>query len=285
MSKVRLSLGAVALACAAGGLFPGTLSSVAAQSPLALGERPTYNLVVPSFSDRDLARLMTALDSKLAGPADSSEWRLDVDAALGGFTRQLQASHLTRAQESRVLSHLAADARTHPAARAMLATSRRVVRTLAIGKTAPDIIGPDLDGATLRLSDYRGKVVVVVFSGDWCGICHTQYPYERLMLELYKNWPFAILGVDSDADPATAKRAAALNGLRYPAWFDGTSDGGAGPIAAAWGVAGWPATYVLDASGAIRFVGLRDEDLLKGVHQLLSEQQQSGPAAVERAAR
>jgi hypothetical protein len=41
------------------------------------------------------------------------------------------------------------------------------IRNLAIGKTAPDIVGDDLDGKPLKLSDYRGKVVVLDFWGNW----------------------------------------------------------------------------------------------------------------------
>ncbi|MBL8755480.1 MAG: redoxin domain-containing protein [Planctomycetes bacterium] len=41
------------------------------------------------------------------------------------------------------------------------------LRTLAIGKTAPDIVGKDADGVEFKLSDYRGKVVVLDFWGEW----------------------------------------------------------------------------------------------------------------------
>ncbi len=146
--------------------------------------------------------------------------------------------------------------------------------SLAVGSVAPDIVGHDLDGVEFRLSDYRGKVVVLEFSGDWCGICRSEYPYERLMLDLYKNnWPFAILSVNSDSDPALAKQAKAAQGLTYRSWWDGRStESSAGPIAAAWHVTGWPTLYVLDGDGVIRFVNLRQEDLLKAVRQLVTDQ-------------
>ena len=41
------------------------------------------------------------------------------------------------------------------------------MRNLGIGKTAPDIVGEDIDGNAMKLSDYRGKVVVLDFWGDW----------------------------------------------------------------------------------------------------------------------
>ena len=41
------------------------------------------------------------------------------------------------------------------------------IRNLAIGKVAPEIEGEDIDGVDFKLSDYRGKVVVIDFWGDW----------------------------------------------------------------------------------------------------------------------
>ena len=50
---------------------------------------------------------------------------------------------------------------------------------LAVGKPAPEIEGVDVDGKPLKLSDYKGKVVVLVFWGSWCGPCMAQVPHER----------------------------------------------------------------------------------------------------------
>ena len=54
---------------------------------------------------------------------------------------------------------------------------------LAVGKPAPEIEGVDLDGKPSKLSDYRGKVVVLVFWGSWCGPCMEQVPHERDLAE------------------------------------------------------------------------------------------------------
>src|SRR5262249_24220295 len=153
---------------------------------------------------------------------------------------------------------------------AVVDKARYMVTSLTIGKVAPDIVGEDLDGTPLKLSDYRGKVVLLVFSGDWCGICRTQYPYERLLLELYQAWPFAIVGVDSGSSVDAARQNHIDQHLAYRSWWDGAQST-PGSIASAWNVQGWPTAYLLDADGVIRFVDLRDEDLLKGVRQLLLE--------------
>jgi len=147
------------------------------------------------------------------------------------------------------------------------------ISALTVGKVAPEIVGKDLQGVTLRLSSYRGKVVVLSFSAEWCGICRTIFPYERFMLDAYKNWPFAILGIETGADPATNRRVKVDERLSFPSWWDASDadDGSTGPISTAWGIAGFPAVYVLDTRGVIRFVNPRDEDLLKGVRQLLND--------------
>ena len=128
----------------------------------------------------------------------------------------------------------------------------------------------------VKLSDYRGKVVVLTFSGDWCVICRSEYPYQRFLEELYADWPFAIVGVNSDSSPEAARAARAKRGLSYPTWWEARGTGGTrGPIASAYNLYGWPTIYVLDAEGVIRFVDVRDEDLLKAVRQLLEETQRS----------
>ena len=142
-----------------------------------------------------------------------------------------------------------------------------------VGKKAPEIVGTDLEGRPLKLSDHRNKVVVLAFSAEWCGICKTQIPYERFLVEQYAGWPFALLGVQTGSSPAIARQAQATGRLSFRAWWDAPAAGGSdGPIGSSWNVLGWPATYVIDGEGIIQFVDLRDEDLLKAVRQLLDAQ-------------
>ena len=65
------------------------------------------------------------------------------------------------------------------------------IRHLQVGHVAPEISGQDIDGNTLRLSDHRGKVVVLVFSGEWCGPCRGTAMYFRDLLkpEAQKDFP------------------------------------------------------------------------------------------------
>lgn len=254
------------------------VARVRAQQTLApaapFGKAPSFDVTVPPFSDDDIARFTTTLGTMLANrPATATS--ID-DARIWDVARGLQTGLLSPAQETHVRRMLTDAGKKTPSSAPLAARIKHVVETLTVGKVAPDITGRDLNGTEFRLSDYRGKVVALVFFGEWCGICRTQYPYERLLLELYKNWPFAMLGVDSDADRDATRQAMTEGGLDYRAWWDGyLADNTGGPIATDWDVSGWPTIYLIDGYGVIRFVDLRQEDLLKGVRQLLTLQTQN----------
>ena len=246
-----------------------------AQDPIGFFERPNLTIEASAFSDREVSGLLTTLDVLLSDqgdPRDAAAHKAATEKHLADFVRQLQRGTLATAQELRVTRHLDALAVARPADSAAIAGVRRMVTTLLPGKIAPDIVGPDLDGQPFRLSEHRGKVVVLLFSAEWCGICRTLNPYERLMQDLYKNWPFSILSVETGSSPAAMKERKAQESLRYRSWWDARSDsGGRGSIASAWNVGGYPAIYVLDGQGVIRFVDVRYEDLLKAVRQLVNE--------------
>jgi len=98
-------------------------------------------------------------------------------------------------------------------------------------------------------------------------------PHERSLVKKLEGKPFALIGVNSDTDRDATKKSMADRGLSYRSWWDGyLTENTAGPIATNWAVSGWPTVYVIDASGVIRFVDLRQEDLLKGVRQVLTTQ-------------
>jgi RNA polymerase sigma factor (sigma-70 family) len=140
------------------------------------------------------------------------------------------------------------------------------LRNLAIGKTAPDIDGADLDGRKFRLSDYRGKVVLLVFCGYWCGPCREMNPHKQALIRRYAGKPFAVLEVNSD-DPGEWKRVMKKEGYTWRCWADGKD----GPIAKKWDVSRWPTIFVLDRKGVIRYKELPSEVFEKAVDALLGE--------------
>jgi peroxiredoxin len=261
------------------------LASISAQSPAVptpagFGEPPLRTLDVSGFSDEAIGTLLQTLDALLvpSRPSRAPGASESPGLVFGNFTRRLQQGRLSAAQEARVLGHLGRIGRVYPQHADLAERSAFVVRSLMVGKVAPEITGTDLDGAPLKLSDQRGKVVVLTFAAEWCAICRTQYPYERLMLELYERWPFTLLAVETGSSRERVRAARVAQNLRYRAWWDEPDDDGQGPIAAAWRVSGFPSGYVIDGKGVIRFVDLRHEDLLKAVRQVLTEEADSAIA-------
>jgi thiol-disulfide isomerase/thioredoxin len=154
------------------------------------------------------------------------------------------------------------------------------LRNLAVGRTAPEIDGKDLEGKPFKLSDYRGKVVVLVFCGFWCGPCRAMVPHERELVKRLEGRPFALLWVNSDQDPLLAKEKMEKEQATWRSWWDADdrpADGPVargrtdGPIARRWNVTGWPTVYVIDGKGVIRYKQVQDEWLDRAVDALLKE--------------
>jgi len=147
-------------------------------------------------------------------------------------------------------------------------TELQSIREFAIGRVAAEIEGEDIDGERFKLSDYRGRVVVLTFSGNWCGPCRAMYPQERRMVGRLKDKAFVLLSVNTDPEKATLETAIDAGEITWRCWCDG---GTTGPIATRWRVKDFPMIYVLDHKGVIRFKDLRDKPLDEAVDQLLVE--------------
>ncbi len=226
---------------------------------------------VADHTDGQVEKLLATLDRLVSKQTDASKWQKDAELHFWRLQNRLERARLSAPQEARVVAAIDVMEKAHPDAKAYLDHRKWMIQNLGIGKVAPDIVGKDFSNVEFKLGDSRGKVTVVVFTGEWCGPCRSEYPFQRLMLELYKDKPFALLGVNSDAKLEVAKKGKVDSHLSYRAWWDGFAEKNTeGPIAKAWGVTGWPTMYVLDKDGVIQFAGLRHEDLLKAVAQLMA---------------
>lgn len=137
------------------------------------------------------------------------------------------------------------------------------MRNLVPGKTAPDLGGVDVAGKKVRLSDHRGKVVLLVFWGSWCGPCMAEVPHLRELMTKYAGRPFTILGVNCGDSKEKALKAITDEKMTWPVLFDGED----GPILRKWNVTSFPTLYVIDAHGVIRLREMTDEfdDILDGL--------------------
>jgi len=145
------------------------------------------------------------------------------------------------------------------------------VRTLTVpegnkvGMRAPDFSLPTLDSATVRLSNFSGKIVMVNFWLTYCGACHAENPYLQA---LYDKWPsdkLAMLFVNFREDPQTVRNYMNKNRLTLPALLDleGQTDALYQPEA-------FPTTYFIDTSGIIRKIKQGRFNSLEEIEEIIN---------------
>lgn len=201
-------------------------SSCAVKEP---AEKPRLFKAAPSFdapvqvrisetdhTDEQVQRLLSTLLELLAQNTDEETWLADSRLDFWRFQNRIAQARLSDAQEAAVCEVLDKLVAAHPSAAEYLEHRKWMICNLGIGKVAPNITGRDLDGVEFTLSSEScGKVTYLAFSGAWCGPCRSEYPYQRLMLELYEGKPFALLGVNSDASATVAKESKVEHRLPY----------------------------------------------------------------------
>ena len=145
---------------------------------------------------------------------------------------------------------------------------------------APDFALKDVNGQTVRLSDYRGKVVLLDFWATWCSPCQIEIPWFMDLERRNKDKGFAVLGVSMDDDGwESVKPFLSQLGVNYRVVI-----GDSETAQLYGGVDALPTTFLIDRDGKIAavHVGLADRrDFEDGVEQLL---QSPAPAAASRAA-
>lgn len=87
-------------------------------------------------------------------------------------------------------------------------------------RAAPDLGGHSLDGKPLRLSDYRGKVVVLNAWASWCGPCRAEAPELVAARKHLAAKGVQVLGLNTDTDPGSGRSFQRDHGLGYPSISD-----------------------------------------------------------------
>ena len=138
----------------------------------------------------------------------------------------------------------------------------------AIGAVAPDLAFTSPEGKTLKLSDLRGKVVLLDFWASWCRPCRMENPNVVAAYKKFKDKGFAIYSVSLDQNGDSWKAAIQQDGL---AWPNHVSDlkGWQSEPARIYGVQGIPAQFLLDKDGKIIAKNLRGEQLEQKLAELL----------------
>ena len=95
-----------------------------------------------------------------------------------------------------------------------------------VGDIAPEMEMELTDGQKVKLSDLRGKVVMLQFTASWCGVCRKEMPFiESDIWQKHKANPnFALYGIDRDEPVETVKAFAEKTGVTYPLALDPGAD-------------------------------------------------------------
>ena len=133
-------------------------------------------------------------------------------------------------------------------------------------RTARDFALNDSDGALIRLSDYKGRVVLLNFWATWCHGCVLEIPWFIEFQERYKDAGLAVIGISMDEDWKPVKAFVQEKKVNYPVVIDNQ---GVGKL---YSLNAMPMTLLIDRGGQIvaSYMGVVDKSTCeKELHTLL----------------
>ena len=114
---------------------------------------------------------------------------------------------------------------------------------------APELTLTDLNGNSVSLTDYLGRVVLVNMWVAWCPPCKAEMPTLQAFYEKYKGDGFVIVGINDGETPDLVAPFVKDYGLTFPIWLDEEYQS-----EKAFNTMNLPSSYVIDRSGAVRLM-------------------------------
>ena len=137
------------------------------------------------------------------------------------------------------------------------------------GQLATEIALPSATGDTLRLSSFKGKIVLLDFWASWCGPCRDANREMGKIYSKYKDKGFEIFSVSVDNE--TDKWLSAIRKDKIT-WSQVISYGGwAAPTAMQWGIEALPTSYLIDREGHLVAMDLEGKQLEKTLKYMLGK--------------
>ncbi len=138
---------------------------------------------------------------------------------------------------------------------------------LTVGKVAPDFALPDLQDRTIRLSDFRGKVVFLNFWATWCQPCKEEMPSMEVLYKTFERDGLVVLAVSIDRVTTKQNIPPFVNSmnLTFPVLVDSW-----GQTDKRYKLMGVPETYIIDQEGVLRekVIGPRDWTRLDNLQEV-----------------
>ena len=235
--------------------------------PNSLFDQATSRIVERHLDDRRLLKVVTQVESRLMPVDDSPTWTLLTRILESSKNRELQGraayslamglhsvqtidgryNEEIQALLKRVTSEFADVEVSGETLGELAGSTLKEMEHLSLGRPAPETSGQDAEGKEFSLSDYRGKIIALVFWDDSQSRDDPDfYNNLRHIQERHRDQPFVMLGVSADQTEFATEL-----GPRVPWRF--FNDGPSGPIQEQWGVGELPALYVIDQKGVVRF--------------------------------
>lgn len=140
---------------------------------------------------------------------------------------------------------------------------RAAVPAAAVREIAPDFDLALFDGGRFRLSEHRGRAVVINFFASWCVSCGEEASVFGRAAQKYAGQAVSFLAIAVDDTEPKAREFLKKSGMAIPAGLDRS-----GRIKDAYGIYGMPTTFVIDRAGTVSYLhaGVVTEQLL--AHEL-----------------
>ncbi len=159
----------------------------------------------------------------------------------------------------------------HPKSKYVIDFHQKVTGMLKlnVGAEAPDFEANDPLGHPIKLSSYRGKVVLVDFWASWCGPCRAENPNVVKAFQKYHAKGFEVLGVSLDKDKAKWEQAIQADGLTWRQVSDLSQWNS--NLAKLYNVTSIPTNFLLDKNGVILGKSLRGQDLERKLDEIFNK--------------
>ena len=121
--------------------------------------------------------------------------------------------------------------------------------TALVGSTAPDFTLRSNQGDNKKLSELRGRVVLINFWASWCGPCAQELPKLNELVKLHGDEGFELLAINIDEEPEKAIKMMKKLGVDFTVLFDETKK-----VSKQYKIDAMPMTIILDRNGEVRYI-------------------------------
>jgi peroxiredoxin len=140
-----------------------------------------------------------------------------------------------------------------------------------VKKPAPDFTLKSLKGSNLKLSEFRGDVVLINFWASWCGPCREEMPILNDLYLKYRDMGFTLLGVNVEENSTKAVNMVRELKVVFPVLFDTKNK-----VSKLYDVQAMPSTVIVDRDGNIRYshrgyVPGTEDEYQRQVRELMAE--------------